>query len=122
MAMHAHPVPGDPYNPVPPVPSTRSGENDVIRHPSPFVPIRLPIFVLVMWLNDAIVRLLNVGGGVSHSRTRSFARNRTLSDSVEGVEDGTGVELHSLARDSSPSRLPPRSVKGRINIGRRKAD
>jgi len=122
MAMHAHPVPLDPYNPVAPIPSARAGENDVIRHPSPFVPIRLPIFALVMWLNDAFVRLLNTGGGVSNSRTRTFARNRTLSQSMEGVEDGIGMELHSLPRSSSPSRKPLRSVKGRINIGRRKAD
>jgi len=109
MAMHARPVPDDPYSPLPP--GSRFNDNDVIRHPSPFIPIRLPIFALVMLLNDWIVRAVSVGGG--GKSTVSFRRNRAFSDGVESVEEGgSGLDR------SKPSR----SVRGRINIGRRKID
>ncbi|KAE9400777.1 hypothetical protein BT96DRAFT_965188 [Gymnopus androsaceus JB14] len=83
MAMHAHPVPADPYNPV--------SESDTVRHPSPFVPIRIPVFAIVLFLNDWIVRILSVGG-------RSGVRNthrRETSEDVESVEQGESIELHS---------------------------
>jgi len=69
MAMHAHPMPLDPYNPLPPTSSTAfthdstSYTEEITCHPSPFVPIRLRIFALVICLNDWIVRIISVGGG-----------------------------------------------------------
>ncbi|KAJ7489864.1 etoposide-induced protein 2.4-domain-containing protein [Mycena galericulata] len=112
MAMHARPVPDDPYSPHPP--GSRFSDNDVIRHPSPYIPIRLPIFALVMWLNDWIVRILSVGGG--KGAPTSFRRNRAFSDGVESVEAGEGGDV-GIDRSK-----PARSVRGRINIGRRKID
>ncbi|KAJ7685033.1 etoposide-induced protein 2.4-domain-containing protein [Mycena polygramma] len=109
MAMHARPVPDDPYNPA------RSDDNDVIRHPSPFIPIRLPIFALVMWLNDWIVRAVSVGGG-SGAGPRTFKRNRAFSDGTDSVEEGGGSGME--AEDPKPVR----PARGRINIGRRKID
>ncbi|KAF8894704.1 etoposide-induced protein 2.4-domain-containing protein [Infundibulicybe gibba] len=93
LAMHAHPVPLDPYNPLPPIHS-----EGVTHHPSPFIPIRLPIFALVMWLNDAIVRLLSVGGGTQAASAKSTTshgpsapgRARAFSDTTESVEEGVG--------------------------------
>lgn len=103
--MHARPVPIDPYNPIP------QDDSDTLRHPSPFVPIRIPVFGIVMWLNDLIVRILSVGGGPS--RKTSTARSRALSDARESVEDGETTQLkHS----------PKASTRNRINIGRRKED
>ncbi|KAJ6630655.1 etoposide-induced protein 2.4-domain-containing protein [Mycena sp. CBHHK59/15] len=113
MAMHARPVPDDPYSPV--TPGSRFNDNDVIRHPSPFIPIRLPIFALVLWLNDCIVRAVSVGGGRVAGPV-SFRRNRALSDGTENVEEGGGG---GLGFDRSK---PQRSVRGRIHIGRRKMD
>jgi etoposide-induced 2.4 mRNA len=113
MAMHARPVPEDPYSPAPL--GSRSYDDDVIRHPSPFIPIRLPIFALVMWLNDWIVRALSVGGGRG-SGPASFRRNRAFSDGTDNAEEGGGG---GLGTDRS---RPQRSVRGRINIGRRKVD
>ncbi|KIY51021.1 hypothetical protein FISHEDRAFT_17946, partial [Fistulina hepatica ATCC 64428] len=72
MAMSAHPVPQDPYIPVAPAAhghgdvSHLNGADDAadrIRHPSPYVPIRMPVFAIVMTLNDLFVRLLNFGSG-----------------------------------------------------------
>jgi len=110
MAMHARPVPVDPYNPLPPptpIPSSSHEETDTgIRHPSPFIPIRLPIFAVVIGINDAIVRVLNFIGGRpivrhAHSSNPSMGggsgpglgpsgRRRALSDSAESAEDGQG--------------------------------
>ncbi|GAW02356.1 EI24-domain-containing protein [Lentinula edodes] len=107
MAMHARPVPDDPYNPV--------SETDVVRHPSPFIPIRLPVFALVMFLNDWIVKILSVGGG---SRTRNVHRRGTSGD--ESVEEGERMEMQT--RNATPSFNSNRSNNSRINIGRRKLD
>ncbi|TFK72171.1 hypothetical protein BDN72DRAFT_836563 [Pluteus cervinus] len=111
LAMNARPVPQDPYNPMP----LTSGDQDVIRHPSPFVPIRIPIFAVVLWLNDAIVKVLNVGGG----KQRIQGRPRANSDPTE-VEQGEVIELENLERRTP--KVVPRPPKARINLGRRKAD
>ena len=102
MAMHARPIPHDPYNP--------AGTDNPIRHPSPFVPIRLPIFTPVIWLNEVIVRAISLvgsmGGRPASSRepvgwNESVQRRglrRMPSDSVESVEEGEGegVPMQSL--------------------------
>jgi etoposide-induced 2.4 mRNA len=93
--MYARPTPVDPYNPLPP------NQQDGIRHPSPFVPIRLPIFAIVLWLNDLIVRILSVGGG-SPPR-KGTGRN----EMTETMEEGGGIDL--------------RPIRNRVKLGR-KAD
>ncbi|KAJ3733065.1 etoposide-induced protein 2.4-domain-containing protein, partial [Lentinula guzmanii] len=108
MAMHARPVPTDPYNPV--------SDTDVVRHPSPFIPIRLPVFAMVMFLNDWIVRILSVGGG---SRTRNTHR-RGISDDTESVEEGERIKMQS--KNATSSFQSNKSSSSRINIGRRKID
>ena len=88
MAMHARPVPQDPFNPQ---------KNDTVRYPSPLIPIRLPIFAAVIWLNDLIVRILSVGGTVGEPRHK-----KVPSNSSERAEEGAGIELH---------RVPPGTKK-----------
>ncbi|KAF9495986.1 hypothetical protein BDN71DRAFT_1446674 [Pleurotus eryngii] len=109
MAMHARPVPLDPYNPV----STIDAQNETIQHPSPFIPIRIPIFAPVLFINDWIVKVLTVGGG------QTVGRNRALSDSTstENAEEGSGVaiELNTL-RGKRPM------AQQRVHLGRRKLD
>ncbi|KAF8162907.1 etoposide-induced protein 2.4-domain-containing protein [Crassisporium funariophilum] len=128
MAMHARPVPLDPYNPMPPMPSSKPEENEVIRHPSPFIPIRLPIFAIVIWINDAIVKVISVIGGRPIVRHKAASRGRAFSDPSENVEDGDAghVELRAFnntATSVSSKALPLRSTNGRVNIGgRRKRD
>ena len=119
MAMHARPVPLDPYNPLPPTSSatfvnrsTMSNAEETIRHPSPFVPIRLPIFAVVIWLNDCIVRVISVGGGnggKGSGGARSIDKGRTMSDGFEKAEEG--IECDAFGG---------RSHRG--GIGRRKAE
>lgn len=112
--MHAHPIPLDPYSPLPPTPSvvsTHSNVEEMIRHPSPLVPIRLPIFAIVIWLNEWIVRIISVGGG-SGGRgggVKSIGKGRTISDGFEKAEEG-------VEPDAFAGRV------GRSGIGRRKAD
>lgn len=119
MAMHAHPVPTDPYSPLPSTssrtvhdPSTVSNAEEFIRHPSPFIPIRLPIFAVVIWLNDWIVRIISVGGGAGGKAgggPRIVRQKRTMSDGFENAEEG--IELGTAIG----------SRGGRIG-GRRKID
>ena len=87
MAMHARPVPQDPFNP-----QLSSEKNDTVRYPSPFIPIRLPIFAAVIWLNDLIVRILSVGGSAGEPRHK-----RLPSNSSEKAEEGAGIDLHRVS-------------------------
>ncbi|KAI0031496.1 etoposide-induced protein 2.4-domain-containing protein, partial [Vararia minispora EC-137] len=47
MATHARPAPDDPYNP---------SDAPSITHPSPYVPIRVPVFAPVIAIDDAVLR------------------------------------------------------------------
>lgn len=89
-ATHAHPVPTHPYSLVTPSsPTFRESRGhdqalpDII-HSSPFIPVRLPIFDLVITIDNLVVRLLSVG-----------------SPSRKGVHTGsvTGMEKWSLPGD-----------------------
>ena len=133
MAMHAKPVPADPYNPMPPLPASRPGENEVVRHPSPFVPIRLPIFALVIWLNDGIVRVLNAIAGRPVVRHKTTARSRAFSNASESAEDGASQMERKAFRGPGTSTttaaaMGPKPIAGRptserVKIGtRRKHD
>ncbi|OAX39185.1 hypothetical protein K503DRAFT_769719 [Rhizopogon vinicolor AM-OR11-026] len=100
MAMRAQPVPKDPYNPAP------SMETDVVRFPSPLVPIRMPVFAIVIWLNDLIVQVLSISGSVG-ARHR-----RTSSETTEQAEEGVGVELRNINR-TGPARGYSPAVQGK---------
>lgn len=117
MAMHAKPVPADPYNPMSPLPASRPGENEVVRHPSPFVPIRIPIFALVIWLNDGIVRVLNVIAGRPVVRHREAARNRAQSNASESAEDGVS-QLEPKAFRRSGTSSTTAAAMGPKHMGR----
>jgi etoposide-induced 2.4 mRNA len=95
--MYAQPMPVDPYSPLPP-----NQQEDSIRHPSPYVPIRLPVFAIVMWLNDMIVKVISTGGG-GPSR-KGTGRN----EMTETMEEGGGV-----------GGTPLRPIRNRVNIARR---
>ena len=104
MAMHARPVPLDPYNP------SRGGggaDDGGVRYPAPLLPIRVPVFAPVLFLNDWIVRVLSVGtavggagaggqgwgGGPAGRRTRG-----PLTDGEMREADGGGRGLTGGAR------------------------
>lgn len=112
MAMHAHPVPFDPYSPLSPVTptaSTTSNAEETIRHPSPFVPIRLPIFAIVIWLNDWLVRIISLGSGNrGGSRGKRRGRGRGLSDGFERAEEG--FELDTFGERGGRGRMGRRKV------------
>ena len=120
--MHAKPVPLNPYNPCP------NPETSTIRYPSPFIPIRLPIFAVVLWINDRIVRLLSVGGG----RNRHYARGidvdsgsgkRVMSDAtVESVEEGSGDVASAESLRSAARRHQTSGAIRLTDTRRRKAD
>lgn len=122
MAMHARPEPLDPYNP--------SG-SDTIRHPSPFIPIRIPIFLPVTFLNDWIIRIINIGSkipgalsGSGNAPVRPIHR-RAVSDDAESIEEGGSIPLQSLP-SRSYTRVPSAggpSTRVRLGAsGRRKRD
>lgn len=109
MAMHAKPTPTNPYNPLPAPAHPLNDSTDAIRYPSPFIPIRVPVFAPVLWLNDRLVHLLSVGSGGRSKRYTGSARGglktrgRGLSDStVESVEEGA-TESGGFGRSSRPA-------------------
>ncbi|KAI0060794.1 hypothetical protein BV25DRAFT_1992601 [Artomyces pyxidatus] len=91
MAMHSQPVPYDPYAPIPPSESS-SGQRSII-HPSPYIPIRVPVFAPVIFINDCVVRVLSLG-------TR-----RRPAESTINVEEGEGdeIELNYKAGRRAPT-------------------
>ncbi|XP_006458517.1 hypothetical protein AGABI2DRAFT_115549 [Agaricus bisporus var. bisporus H97] len=112
LATHASPAPINPYNP------TSKTDNDIIRHPSPFVPIRLHIFGPVVFLNDLIAKFLDMI--VPPTKPRHVSRNSAVGGPPDSIEEGSGIELNSLK--SIPTR-PTRPIQSRVNIGaRRKLD
>ncbi|TDL27609.1 hypothetical protein BD410DRAFT_740801 [Rickenella mellea] len=129
MAMRANPVPSHPYNPLPPSPT--SPPDAPIRYPSPFIPIRIPVFAPVIWINDAIVSVLSVGIGKGKGDRRTtiqkVRRPRGMSEStVASVEEGTFDERIEMKTLGSPTPSSPRVGKGSRRSGaaldRRKAD
>jgi len=128
MAMHARPYPIDPYNPLPSTPSSSKAEqppsdsnaNSTIRHPSPFIPIRIPVFALVLQINDAIVRLLNFIGARPITRPAdvhkpvspkyvgpSGRRRRAGSDAESSAESGWGELGAEMEMKSSTGSFLP---------------
>ena len=90
MAMYARPVPLDPYNP------TRGTAHDDAAHaryPSPLLPIRVPVFAPVLFLNDWLVRLLSVGTAGGSGAGAGAGHRRALSDGVESIEEGDGAGM-----------------------------
>lgn len=126
MAMHARPIPLDPYNPLPSSPTPYSASSsdsaDEIRHPHPLIPIRIPVFALVLWLNDWVVRFLSLGGGrggnggpVSERGGAGSRHRRVRSNSVESVEEGEGFDLSMIG--AGGFRSPPVSAMSRMRVG-----
>ncbi|KAH7107388.1 etoposide-induced protein 2.4-domain-containing protein [Auriculariales sp. MPI-PUGE-AT-0066] len=65
MAHHARPLPLHPYTPLPP-----QGSKGTLLLPSPFIPVRVPVFAPAIWMNDWIVRLIGAGAGVRRAPVR----------------------------------------------------
>ena len=130
MAMYARPVPLDPYNPTSSVRGTSGATDDAIRYPSPLIPIRIPVFAPVIFLNDWIVRILSVGTGGSASAGYTMGgrgvgsgsrHQRSPSDSVESIEEGEAVELDTMSVRSAlndPGRVRVRGVTPSGSAGR----
>jgi etoposide-induced 2.4 mRNA len=130
MATRSRPLPADPYNPIP------SDGSEVVRHPSPFVPLRLPIFRLVILMNDLIVRALSVGAGGKRVISPSSSSNGVSSksgkkngrygsaDGFDSIEEGgetETIELHARAASQS-TPTPSATGRRRVNLGRKKLD
>ncbi|CUA68216.1 Etoposide-induced protein 2,4 homolog [Bos taurus] [Rhizoctonia solani] len=83
MAMYTNPKPDNPYQPIAP---TEYDPNPAPIFPSPFIPIRIPFFAPVIWLNDQVAKLLDVTTGGRRRRTSSTGPGIQM----EGVEEGVG--------------------------------
>ncbi|KAH9930913.1 etoposide-induced protein 2.4-domain-containing protein [Fomitopsis serialis] len=121
---HARPsVPLDPYNPAVSLPPSASSSTlEDIRHPHPAIPIRLPIFALILWLNDWVVRLLSLGGGRGASKlpgvssSVSRGHRRMFSEAVDSMEEGDFVELSPVVGPSPQMHLPPSGSAARMRV------
>jgi etoposide-induced 2.4 mRNA len=129
MATRSRPLPADPYNPVP------SDGSEAVRHPSPFVPLRLPIFRPVILINDLIVRVLSVGAGGKQAASSSSSndvssklgrktRGYGYTDGFDSIEEGGDTEIIELHAMAAGEATPTPSVAGRrrVNIRRKKLD
>lgn len=126
MATRSRPLPADPYNPIP-------SDVSEVRHPSPFIPLRLPIFRPVILMNDLIVRALSVGAGGKRTTSPSdgvspkFGRKSGgygLADGFDSIEEGDDtepVELHARTA-TQPTPTPVAAGRRRVNLGRKKLD
>lgn len=124
MATRARPLPLDPYNPI-------ASDGNVVRHPSPFMPLRLPIFAVVIWLNDSIVKLLSVGTSAgSHSNkagdihsNRSGKGGSVDPEGIENIEEGGNVDI-ALEPLGIPltSGFDEPSGRRRVKLSRKKLD
>ncbi|KAF9452287.1 hypothetical protein P691DRAFT_661291 [Macrolepiota fuliginosa MF-IS2] len=114
LATHGRPTPFNPYNP------TSTTDSDVIRHPSPFIPVRLRVFAPVVFLNNLVAKFLDIV--VPPTKSTHVNRRNTYSDLSESVEEGTGIELKTMQEGARSQ--PIRATRGRVNIGvsRRKLD
>jgi len=130
MATRSRPLPTDPYNPIP------LDGSEAARYPSPFMPLRLPIFRPVILMNDLIVRALSVGAGgkrptsptppsnVAHSNSgRKNVRYGFAEgfDSIEEGGDAETIELHARAA-IRPTPTPSVAGRRRVHLGRKKLD
>ncbi|KAI0747673.1 etoposide-induced protein 2.4-domain-containing protein [Daedaleopsis nitida] len=106
MAIYARPIPLDPYKPTTSARTAVGANDDVVHYPSPLVPIRIPVFAPVIFLNDWIVRILSVGTGGSASAgytggggrgSGTTRHQRVPSDDVDSMEEGDAVELDTMS-------------------------
>lgn len=87
MAMYANPKPDNPYQLL-----HDSSPNAIF--PSPFVPIRIPFFAPVIWLNDRVANLLDFSTGGKRRRPSGGQQARQM----EGVEEGVGKPTFRVRR------------------------
>lgn len=119
MAMYARAVPAHPYNPVPPI--TKANGDTSYPIPSPFIPIRLPVFKVVIMLNELVIKLIDFGVRGKRSRPLKRSRKESLGSEMEGLEGGTpagGMESRhrpSLDRPVLGPRPQVRSTKVRVD-------
>jgi len=111
LAMHAHPVPLEPHSSA-----------------HPFMPMRLPIFAAVLWLNDKIVNILSIrSSSTSHQSNGHHPLThqvKDLSDEADSIEEGTRVTYapgYQVNCDSENGKSLRKQTIERVTI-RRKLD
>lgn len=97
--MHARAVPTYPYNPVPPI--TKANGDTAYPIPSPFIPIRLPVFKVVIMLNELVIKLIDFGVRGKQSRPSERGRKKSLGSEMEGLEGGTPLDGMGSRHQSS---------------------
>jgi len=133
MATRARPLPLDPYNPIP---NDSSSTSDVSRYPSPFIPLRLPIFRLIIWLNDSIVRILSVGTGgktgggsyyqgavvtsSSNAVNGSMRKRKGSLDGIENIEEGASYSSKGAADTLASRAVEDAPGRRRMKLGEKK--
>lgn len=105
MAMYSHAVPVHPYNPVPPI--TKANGDTSYPIPSPFIPIRLPVFKIVIMLNEFVVKLIDIGVGGKRSKRSERSRKRSPRGEMEGLEGGTPLDGMGIRERPSTDRRVP---------------
>lgn len=107
LAMYAKPTPQQPYSPSPPVRSNVTGE-EIYPLSSPFIPVRLPIFKLVIWINAWVIRGIDwmTGGGRRSTAPRSATGDGKRWDGEEDLVE-SGLPLRSPFVSATRSPVTP---------------
>ena len=105
--MHVHPVPLEPYG----------------QDSGTILPIRLPIFAVVMWLNDKIVNIFSIRPSrQANGRKYQSGLSKDFSDEVDSIEEGSRApRVNYGAETSNGSANLHKQITGRVTI-RRKLD
>ncbi|KAF8590490.1 hypothetical protein K439DRAFT_1381895 [Ramaria rubella] len=96
-ASRAHPVPVNPYSPASITRGAGQAQHSPeIIYPSPFIPIRIPIFYLVITINNFVVHMMSIGspsGSRIQTVLKETTERRQLSGDAEvasNAEEGNG--------------------------------
>lgn len=107
MAMHARPLPAYPYAPTPPITNYATGGERPV-HPSPMVPVRIPIFALAVTLNDLVEKAI---GAVNEREGKRKTWDGVDGEDLEGVEEGVPSRMNGRASIRSPASTRLRMKK-----------
>src|ERR1700743_851103 len=113
--MYANPIPQQPYSPSPPVRDNFTGE-ETYPLSSPFIPVRLPVFKLVIWINSLVIRGIDyvTSGGKSEGSRSSRAHGKQGDGEEDHVESGLPLRSPFIIASRSP-RAPGLKSKMRMD-------
>ncbi|KAG8784451.1 hypothetical protein FRC15_003247 [Serendipita sp. 397] len=102
LAIYANPVPSQPFSPAPPIVSKVTGDT-IYPLPSPFIPVRFPVFQLVIWINAWVIRGLDALTNGRRTQNHTDTASKRWDDDL----GEPGMSVDSPLRTSTFSPTTP---------------